>query len=79
MIQTKPWYQSRTIITNALLLVVFAIGLTVQAAGIYHLSPEIVAGLGIVAGVINFWLRLDTNSAITGTPAATAPPPPASG
>jgi protein-S-isoprenylcysteine O-methyltransferase Ste14 len=75
----KPWYESRSILVNAALLVVFAIGLVVQAAGIYHLSPEVVAGLGIVAAVINFALRLITNSAVAGTPAASAPPPPAAG
>jgi hypothetical protein len=68
----KPWYLSRTMLTNIALLVVFALGLIVQAAGIYHLSPELVAGLGIAAAVINAALRLLTAAPIQGTPAAAA-------
>jgi hypothetical protein len=65
----RPWV-SKTLIVNTVLLIVFAIGLISDSAGVFHLSAQLVAALGVVAAVLNFGLRLATNSAIQGTPAA---------
>lgn len=73
---TKPWYMSRTLWVNLALTVVFALGLVGQLAGVFNISVQYVALAGAVAAVINFVLRLDTNAAIAGTPAAAVLPAP---
>jgi len=67
-VPVKPPWLSRTLIINAFLLLVYAIGLMTDAAGIFHLTLQMVTALGIVAAVVNLGLRMATNSAIVGTP-----------
>jgi hypothetical protein len=68
----KPWQTSRTLIVNAALTLVFALGLVGQLAGAFAIDPRYVALAGAAAAIVNFWLRLDTTAPIAGTPAATA-------
>lgn len=70
----KPPWLSKTLIINAVALIAFGLGLLLQAEGVFHLSVEWVTALGIVLAVLNFAVRLGTNSAIAGTPAATLRP-----
>lgn len=75
----KPWHASKTMLTNAGLIVVFVLAAVADAAGIFHLTAEWVAILGIATGAINLGMRLTTNSAIAGTPSSVAklePPTP---
>jgi hypothetical protein len=66
----KPWYRSRTLYVNGALLAVFLMTAVGDASGTFHLGPEVITGLGIGAAGINFALRLDTSTAVAGTPAA---------
>lgn len=68
----KPWYTSSTLLVNIALTVVFALGLVGQLAGVFNIDPRWVAVAGAVAAIINFALRLNTSTAISGTPAAAA-------
>jgi hypothetical protein len=75
----KPWYESRTIRANAAIIAAWVITTVAAAAGVFALTPATVAILGILSGAINLGLRLTTNAAIAGTPAAIAklePPTP---
>jgi len=69
---SKPWYQSRTLISNIILIVVFTLGLIADSAGALQIDPRVVIVLGIAVAVGNMILRLVTSTAIVGTPAAAA-------
>lgn len=70
MQQAKKWYTSRTLWFNALSLVVIIASTLADPALVTN--PQIVAGAGAVVTIANACLRLVTNSAIAGTPAAAA-------
>ena len=75
----KPWYMSRSLWVAGLQMVILAIALVGQSAGVFHLSPQVIAAGGIASGLLLAVLRMVTNSAIAGTPAAIAhlePPAP---
>jgi hypothetical protein len=71
-VPAKPWYQSKTVVVNALLLVAFALGLIGQNAGALNLDPRWVIGAGMGVLFVNEALRLVTSVPISGTPAAAA-------
>lgn len=66
----KPFYTSKTLWVAVLQIVILAIALVGQASGVFNLSPQVIAAGGIVSGVLLAILRMVTNSAIAGTPAA---------
>lgn len=76
----KKWYQSKTVVVDVITTVIFAAGLIAESVGSLQLDPRVAIGAGIVVAVANFVLRLVTNTAIDGTPAASdaplAPPMP---
>ncbi len=62
--------RSRTLWINGIAVVVFAIGLILDQAGILQIPPAAVAVLGVIVGTLNYVLRLLTGEALAGTPAA---------
>lgn len=67
---TKAWYESRTLWLNVIAIAVFGIGLLIEQAAVFNFSPQLIAAFGIVVGVFNYILRLDTAAPVAGTPAA---------
>jgi hypothetical protein len=68
----KPAWLSKTLIVNGVSVVLFGGAAVLDASGALHLSALVIAWLGIGLGAGNFALRLATNTAIAGTPAAKA-------
>jgi hypothetical protein len=68
----KPAWLSKTLIVNGVSVVLFGGAAVLDAAGVLHLSAIVVTWLGIALAAGNFGLRLATNTAIAGTPAAAA-------
>lgn len=71
--RAKNWYASRTIIFNALTLLVVAAGFVVDNVGLLDLPAQAGVWATLVVALANAYLRLITNTGIVGTPAATPP------
>jgi hypothetical protein len=63
----KPPVSSRTLWMNAAAVLVFASTAIMDAQSVFHLPPPVYAGFGIAVGTLNFILRFDTNTSITGS------------
>lgn len=68
---SKPWYQSRAVVGNALAILVFALGYILDNAGVLQIDPHWTVILGGLLGMANLWLRLGTNTAVSHSRAAT--------
>ncbi len=66
-IPTKKWWQSKTVIANAIFLIGYAITLVIELAAPLALSPQVILWLGILQTIVNVALRLITSQAIAGT------------
>lgn len=73
MTEAKPWYQSRTLLFNALTLLVVAAGFIVDNAGLLDLPSQAGVWATLIVALSNAYLRLITNAGIVGTPAAKPP------
>lgn len=63
----KPWYKSKTLLFNLLTCFVLVIAyLTTNAAIFGAAKDQVLFGLGLVAVVVNFWLRTVTDTGIGG-------------
>lgn len=60
---TKPWWQSRTLWINGLLIVAYVLGAVVDAQ--LYTDPRAVTLLGVAAGAVNMLLRFATSAALT--------------
>lgn len=59
---TKPWYQSKTLLVNALILLAFALD---QITHTVSLTPEQAAWVAVAVAVLNMALRMATSTALT--------------
>lgn len=75
MTEAKPWYQSRTLIFNALTLLVVAAGFVVDNVGLLDLPTQAGVWATLVVAMANAYLRLITAQPVAGTPAAKGIPP----
>jgi len=64
--ETKPWYQSKTIWVNLITLLISIIGIVITSATDLGISPEVVVVLtGVIVPVLNLFLRTITEQPIT--------------
>lgn len=62
---TKPWYSSKTLWFNLLVLIGSLLGTTLDS-DLVKQNPQLVGALGAVVGGINILIRLVTNSTLVG-------------
>lgn len=74
IVPVKEWWKSKTVIINALFVLLYAATLIIDLATPLGLSAQVVLWLGVAQAVVNFALRLITAQPIQGTPAAKNPP-----
>ena len=65
MTPVKPWYQSKTVWVNALIVLVAALD---ALRVLPYVPPDWAATALAVGGVLNILLRLTTNTGLTATP-----------
>lgn len=58
----KPWYESKTLWVNIVSVIVVALGLVAENAGVLSLSAQAVAVIGIIIAVLNAGLRVFATS-----------------
>ena len=63
----KAPIKSRTLWTNGIAIAIFTVTSIMDDQAIFHLPPPVYAGFGIAVGALNFILRFDTNTSLTGS------------
>lgn len=61
----KPWYLSKTLWANAIVVVIALLGFVAGDQFPITLGPEVVYVIGFVLGILNLVLRFLTNQPIT--------------
>lgn len=62
----KPWYQSKTLLLNALAFLIAAVGLVTDT---FTLTPDAAKWAVLLVGLLNLLLRFVTSQPIEGSPA----------
>jgi hypothetical protein len=66
-VESKAWYESKTVWFNIVSFVVVILGLILESTGQLGISSKGVAWLGLAVAVGNAWLRFSTSQPVSGS------------